>query len=119
MFTNYYNKLVNILPASSLSHYFVSDKTISTADHEDIIRSSVPREAAKLLLDKVLWQLKKGNSRVFNNLLLIMDHHGVAAAKDLSSEMRDKVLKIKSDDSVISDFGKGNNVVWIFNKSFN
>lgn len=109
IFTNYYSKLGDTLSASDLSHYFVSDKIIPLTGHEKIIRSLLPWEAAKLLLDRVSIQLQKGNIRALNNMLLIMDHHGVAAVKALSTEIRSKLLAVKSEVSVVSSYEQGSN----------
>ena len=98
VFTGYYTKLVNILPASDLSHYFVSDKIITITDHERIIGSSVPQVAAKLLLDKVSVQLHNGNSMVLNKMLLIMEYRGGTITKEVSREMRTKLSTIKCED---------------------
>ena len=100
MFNEYYSKLIDILPAIDLSQYFVSDKIITLEDYDKIIRSSTPQEAAKVLLDKVSLQLQSGNSTIFNKILLIMDHHGVATAKELSQEIRSKLLAVKHSDDV-------------------
>ena len=91
LFTDYYDKLVHTLPASDLSHYFVSDKIISVTDHERIIRSTVPQDATELLLQKVLLQLQKGNVSVFSKMLLIMDHYGTSTAKTISVEIRNRL----------------------------
>ena len=98
LFTDYYSKLVYILSAGDLSHYFVSDKIISLKDHEQIIRSIVPQDAAKLLLDRVSLQLQNGNSTVFSKMLLIMDCHGVSTAKAISLEIRKKLSAVKCKD---------------------
>ena len=100
MFDEYYSKLIDILPATDLSHYFVSDKIITLEDYDKIIRSSAPQEATKVLLDKVSLQLQSGNSTIFNNMLLIMDHHNVDTAKELSQEIRSKLLAVKHSDDV-------------------
>ena len=102
LFTDYYGKLVDILPASDLSHYFVSDKIISLEDYEKIMRSSLPQEAAKLLLDRVSVQLQNGNSIIFNKMLLIMDHHGVTTAKELAQEIRSALSAAKCEGDVAS-----------------
>ena len=94
LFTDHYDKLVNTLPASDLSHYFVSDKVISLKDHERIIRSIVPEDAAKLLLDKVSLQIQNGNTGVLNKMLLIMEYHGISTAKTISLEIREKLSAI-------------------------
>ena len=100
MFNEYYSKLIDILPATDLSHYFVSDKIITLEDYDKIIRSTTPQEAAKVLLDKVSLQLQSGNSTIFNKMLLIMDHHNVDTAKELSQEIRSKLLAVKHSDDV-------------------
>ena len=91
LFTDHRSKLVNTLPASDLSHYFVSDKIISLEDHERIIKSAVTQDAANLLLDKVSVQIQNGNTSVFSKMLLIMDYHGVNTAKAISREIRKKL----------------------------
>ena len=91
-----------------ISHFFVSDKIISLTDHEKIIRSLLPLEAAKLLLDRVSFLLQKGNGRVLNSMLLIMDHHRVAAVKALSTEIS-KLLAVKSEIPFVSSYEQGNN----------
>ena len=102
LFNEYYSKLIDILPATNLSHYFVSDKIITLEDYDKIIRSTTPRDAAKVLLDKVSLQLQSGNSTIFNKMLLIMDHHGVVTAKELSQEIRSKLFAVKHLDDVTS-----------------
>ena len=119
LFTDYYNKLVDILPASDLSHYFVSDKVISLTDHERIIRTSVPQDSAQVLLDRVSLQLKNGNIAVFTKMLIIMEHYGTAAAKALSMEIKSKLPSIKYQSITVSssDEGTYNNQVIIVNIS--
>ena len=102
LFTEYCSKLVDILPATDLSHYFVSDKIISLEDYEMVMRSSLPKEAAKLLLDRVSVQLQNGNSAIFNKILLIMDHHGVTTAKELAQDIRSALSAAKCDGDVAS-----------------
>ena len=97
MFTEYYSKLVYTLPASDLSHYFVSEKIISLTDHERIIKSAVTQDAAKLLLDKVSLQIQNGNTSVFSKMLLIMDYHGVNTAKTISLEIRKRLSLVKCE----------------------
>ena len=102
MFNEYYSKLIHILPATNLSHYFVSDKIITLEDYDKIVRSLTSQEAAKVLLDKVSLQLQSGNSTILNKMLLIMDHHGVATVKELSQEIRSKLFAVKHSDDVTS-----------------
>ena len=102
LFADYYRRLVDILPASDLSHYFVSDKIISLEDYKKIMRSSLTQEAAKLLLDRVSVQLQNGNNTIFNKTLLIMDQHGVTAAKELAQVIRSALSKAKCESDVAS-----------------
>ena len=104
LFTDYYNKLINTLPAGDLSHYFVSDKIISLTDHERIIRSMVPQDAAKLLLDRASLQIQNGNTSVFSKMLLIMDYHGINTAKTISLEIRKKLSAIKCEQGSSNHF---------------
>ena len=108
LFVDYYSKLVNTLPASDLSHYFVSDKIISLADHEVIIRSLIPQQAAKLLLDKVSLQLQNGNSTVLHKMLLIMDKYGVSDARAISMEMRNILSAIKCGQGMCNNTTRRN-----------
>ena len=107
MFTDYYDKLVDTLPASDLSHYFVSDKIITLEDHERIIKSAVTQDAAKLLLDRVSLQLQNGNYVVLSKMLFIMDHHGTDTAKTISSEIRSKLPSLKCEKSAVNSSGQG------------
>ena len=107
LFTEYHNKLVDTLPASNLSHYFVSDKIISLEDHERIIKSTIQQDAAKLLLERVSLQLQKGKVNVFSKMLLIMDHYGVRTAQTISVEIRNKLSAVKC--------AKGNSNSTLFN----
>ena len=107
LFTDYYNKLVITLPANDLSHYFVSDKIISIRDHERIIRSTVPQDAAELLLNRLSLQLQNGNDILLNKMLLIMDYHGTDAAKAISLQIRSKLSLLECKDSTVSSSGQG------------
>ena len=101
LFTEYHNKLVNTLPASDLSHYFVSDKVISLEDHERIIKSTIQQDAAKLLLERVLLQLQNGNVSVLIKMLLIMDHYGVSTAKTMSVEIQSRLSALVRGKGII------------------
>ena len=100
-FSDYYDKLLDALNTSDLSHYFVSNKIISLQDHERIIKSMIQQDATKLLLEKVLLQLQKGNISVLSKMLLIVDHYGVSTAKTISAEIQNKLSSDKG--------AKGNN----------
>ena len=107
LFTDHYYMLVKTLPANDLSHYFVSDKIISITDHERIIRSAVPQDAAELLLNRLSLQLQNGNDILFNKMLLIMDYHGTDVAKTISLEIRSKLALLECKDDTVSSCGQG------------
>ena len=110
MFNEYYDRLVNVLPAVELSHYFVSDKIISLNEHDRVIRSSFRQEAAILVLNKILVQLQSGNNKIFKTLLQIIVDHGTLDPKNLSQEIIGKLSAEKCEDHVISSDGQGNYV---------
>jgi len=95
VFTDYYSKLVDTIPASNLSHYFVSENMISLTNHEEITKPTTPSHTAvQLLLNNVLYALKdQGSTEYFYKMLGIMKCHGNSATQDLSSEIHSKVLK--------------------------
>jgi len=98
VFTNYYSKLADTIPACNLSHYFVSENVISLTDHEEITKPTTPSHTAgQLLLNKVLHTLKEQkNVHCFNKMLSIMEHHGDGSTHTLSQEIKSKVLQINS-----------------------
>ena len=106
MFVDYFSRLEEILPATYLCHYFVSHKIISVSDYGRIIRSSLPQDAARVLLDRVSLQMQSGNSIIFNKMLLIMEYHGVIAAKRLSQEIRGKLTTPMCLDDLASGDGQ-------------
>ena len=102
LFTQYYSKLMSTLPASDLSHYFVSDKIISLVDYGVIIRCTTPQKAAELLLERISSLLKNGNNAVFSKMLLIMDRYGASAAKTISLEIRSTLSTMKCEKGTYS-----------------
>ncbi|XP_065907268.1 uncharacterized protein [Dysidea avara] len=94
LFTEYYSKLVDTLPASDLSHYFVSHRAISLADHEEITKPTTASYiAVEILLSRVSSPLQKEDDiEPLNKMLAIMEHHGNSATKALSLEMRTRMF---------------------------
>ena len=90
MLNEYYSKLVDTLTASDLSHYFVSDRVISLADHEEITKPTTPsHEAVCLLLSKILIPLQEeGDVGPLIKMLGVMENYGNRASKALSLEIR-------------------------------
>ena len=105
IFMDYYNTLVDTLPASDLAHYFVSEKIISLDDYDKIIRITLPQEASKLLLDKVSLQLQNGNGIILNKMLIIMNQHGMIT-KHLSQQISSKLSPLKIEHDLANDDGQ-------------
>ena len=93
VFKEYYYKLANILPASDLSHYFVSENLVTVRDHEEITNPvTQPHMAVLLLLNRVAHSLQtKSDVEVFNRMLAIMEYHGNSAIKHLSIEIMARI----------------------------
>ena len=81
---------MDTIPASDLSHYFVSENLVSLTDHEEITKPTTPsHRGAQLLLNKVLYMLKEQKSfDCFNKMLSIMEHHGDSATRTLSQDIK-------------------------------
>ena len=94
LFTEYYSKLIDTLPTSDLSHYFVSHRVISLTDHDEITKPTTPSYmAVKLLLSRVSSPLREEDDiEPLNKMLAIMEHHGNNATKALSLEMRTRMF---------------------------
>ena len=102
----YHDKLLKILPVCDLTPYFVSDKVISLADNEEILKSSTALTAAQLILDRVSLKIKRGSIDLFAKMLLIMEHYGIDAAKILSQEIKVKLEDAKCKGNKSCDSSK-------------
>jgi len=99
---------VDTLPASDLSHYFVSGRVISLADHEEITKPTTPSHmAVQLLLSRVATPLEAGDTRPLDKLLKILEYHGNGASKVLSAEIKAKLLGAVTESSQ-----KGNKYIY-------
>jgi len=94
----YHDKLLKILPVCDLTPYFVSEKVISLADNEEVLKSSTTLTAAQLILDRVSFRIKNGNTNLLAKMILIMEHYGIDAAKILSHEIKIKLKEMKHVD---------------------
>ena len=68
------------------------------------MKSLTRQKAARLILDRVSHQLQNGNSTVFNKMLLIMEHHGIATAKIVAGEIRKKLIEV---ECIVNCSGQG------------
>jgi len=87
LFLDFYDKLLNVLPVTDLCPFFVSDKIISLTDNQRILRCTTSQMSAELLLEIISCKMQKGDSTVFAKMLVIMERHGIDAAKKLSQEI--------------------------------
>ena len=94
---------MNVLPVSDLCPYFVSERIISLADNLKILNSPTSQMAAELLLETVSCRIQKGDSNVLTKMLVIIERHGIDAAKKLSQEINARLEDIQSGNDVVED----------------
>jgi len=92
LFTNYYERLLIVLP-KTLSKHFVSEKIINFEEEEEIQQDNVkPEVASSVVLRKIACGLKAGLTRSFEKLLFIMEKYGDISCVELANEMNLKLL---------------------------
>jgi len=100
VFKEYYSGLKSILPAQSLSQYFVSADVIGFQDEEEICVAKTSSAKATILLQKLAGPLEQGNVFVFQKLLQLMETHGNVATKDLANKMKNRLSSLKKEPAV-------------------
>ena len=104
MFHNHYSKLQNILPVKKLSGCFVTERVINF-EEEQIIQETVGQtQAASIVLRKIANSLQAGQTRSFDKLLMIMEHHGSSSCscEELANQMRGELSKNTSGTVTIA-----------------
>ena len=91
MFIQYYSQIVTSLSAQTLSHHFVKEKIISTADQSLIFSTPVETTAASLLLSKISSALKAGINESFYKFLDITEQYGRIDSKNVITAIRKKL----------------------------
>ena len=99
VFIRYYDKIMDTVTASNLSHYFVSERLLAVENHEKITEPTISKQQANaLLFSKVKDSLEQeGNADHFKEALKIMKEHGDGATKRLSREINTKLSQVKSN----------------------
>ena len=94
VFTDYYSKLVSVLPIKTLTSHLVTKRIISFEEEKEIRQASPESESTRLVLEKIVNSLQAGVACNFDELLFIMEHYGTIACEELASEIRLKLLKL-------------------------
>ena len=94
IFTDYYSKLMSVLPIKTLTSHLVTKRIISFDEEEEIIQAPLRSQSTRLLLKKIASSLQAGFVCNFDALLLIMEQYGNLCCVELVSEMRQKLLDL-------------------------
>ena len=93
VFSNHYDKLQMVLPVKSFSGYFVAKQLINF-EEEQIIHQTVGQiQAASIVLRKIAYSLRAGQTRSFERLLEIMRDHGGLSCEELANQMRGELAE--------------------------
>ena len=94
VFTDYYSKLKSVLPIKTLTGHLVTKRIISFEEEEEIRLAPLHSESTHLVLKKIASSLQAGITCSFDELLLVMEHHGNISCAELASEIRLKLLEL-------------------------
>ena len=94
IFTDYYSKLMSVLPIKTLTSHLVTKRIISFDEEEEIIQAPLQSQSTRLLLKKIASSLQAGFVCNFDELLLIMEQYGNLCCVELVSEIRQKLLDL-------------------------
>ena len=92
VFTDYYSKLMSVLPIKTLTSHLVTKRIISFEEEEEITQAPLQSQSTRLVLKKITSSLQAGLVYNFDELLLIMEQYGNLSCIELVSEMRQKLL---------------------------
>ena len=92
VFTDYYSKLISVLPIKTFTGHLVSKRIISFEEEEEI--SQTPLQPSRLVLKKIANSLQAGLAYSFDELLLIMEQYGNISCVELASEIKLKLLEL-------------------------
>ena len=80
VFTNFFDKLANVLQVQNIASQLISTRMITVSDDEEIRSIARSKDKALFVLRKVAHSLKAGVTQSFFTLLVIMEEHGSDAA---------------------------------------
>ena len=92
VFTDYYSKLISVLPIKTLISHLVTKRLISFEEEEEIRQTQL--QPSRLVLKKIASSLQAGLAYSFDELLLIMEQYGNISCVELASEIRLKLLEL-------------------------
>ena len=92
VFTDYYSKLMSVLPIKTLTSHLVTKRIISFEEEEEITQAPSQSQSTRLVLKKIASSLQAGLVCNFDELLLIMEQYGNLSCTELVSELRQKLL---------------------------
>ena len=94
VFIHYYSQIVNSLSANALSHYFVEQGIITSANQQEIFNVHSPPKAAGLLLSNISSALMLGYNKGFYKFLETTERYGSGDSKRVTTAIR-KLLELK------------------------
>ena len=106
VFTDYYSKLMRVLPIKTLTSHLVTKRIISFEEEEEIeqallqpqtslqSQASLQSRSTRLVLKKIASSLQAGLAYSFDELLLIMEQYGNISCVELAREIRLKLLEL-------------------------
>ena len=94
VFTDYYSKLISVLPIETLTSHLVTKRIISFEEEEEIRQTPLESQSSCLVLKKIASFLQAGLAYGFDELLLIMEQYGNISCVELASEIRLKLLEL-------------------------
>ena len=102
VFTDYYDKLRNILPVKNLSVHFISEQVINFEEEQVIQQTVEQTQAASTVLRKIAYSLRAGRTESFDKLLTIMRDHGGLSCEELANQMRGELSENTSGTVTIA-----------------
>ena len=94
VFTDYYSKLISVLPIKTLTSHLVTKRIISFGEEEEIRQTPLESQSSRLVLRKIASSLQAGLAYSFDELLLIMEQFGNISCIELANEIRLKLLEL-------------------------
>ena len=94
VFTDYYSKLISVLPIKALTSHLVTKRIISFEEEEEIRQTPLETQSSRLVLKKIASSLQAGLAYSFDELLLIMEQFGNISCVELASEIKLKLLEL-------------------------
>ena len=92
LFTSFYGRLTTVLSVSTLSHYLVSARILTTNEEEKLDKIDSSTDKAAFVLRKIAAHLQGGVTESFYSLLSLIENHGDISSIELVSEIKSGIL---------------------------